>query len=223
MSNIFRIFAEVKLKTAKMKNIIPETDILDMGQIAQKEEPKQDWYCPKCQSYVSSVNVTFEETHQLCNTGVIILEPKTTGDISVDYTIAQSKAIQKCMHLDAEMAYKSLSKQEHNKYLSCCRSKEECHCSKNRKQETLEEDKNGSIIQFLCGSHSYDGVWFGDKHPYREGNFWWRSILQEQDKNKFSEEDMKEAFESGTVNQLNFTNKKPYQNSEEWFEQFKKR
>jgi hypothetical protein len=57
-------------------------------------------------------------------------------------------------------------------------------------QETLEEDKNGTIIQFLCGSHSYDGVWFGDKHPYREGNFWWRSILQEQDKNKYSEEEV---------------------------------
>ena len=40
-----------------------------------KEEPKQDWYCPKCQSYVSSESVTFEETHQLCNTGVIIPKP----------------------------------------------------------------------------------------------------------------------------------------------------
>ena len=40
------------------------------------EEPKQDWYCPKCQSYVSSESVTFEETHQTCNTGVVIKEPK---------------------------------------------------------------------------------------------------------------------------------------------------
>jgi hypothetical protein len=38
------------------------------------EEPKQDWYCPKCQSYVSSESVTFEETHQTCNTSVIIEE-----------------------------------------------------------------------------------------------------------------------------------------------------
>lgn len=53
-----------------------------------------------------------------------------------------------------------------------------------KKQETLEEDKNRNIIHFLCGSHSYDGVWFGDKHPYKEGIFWWRSILQEQDKQK---------------------------------------
>ena len=59
-----------------------------------------------------------------------------------------------------------------------------------RNKETPEEDKNGTIIQFLCGSHSYEGVWFGDKNPNREGNFWWRSILQEQEKNKFSEEDM---------------------------------
>lgn len=40
------------------------------------EESKQDWYCPKCQSYVSSESVTFEETHQTCNTSVIIEEPK---------------------------------------------------------------------------------------------------------------------------------------------------
>jgi hypothetical protein len=33
---------------------------------------KHDWYCPKCQSYVSSESVTFEETHQICNTNVII-------------------------------------------------------------------------------------------------------------------------------------------------------
>ncbi len=59
--------------------------------------------------------------------------------------------------------------------------------------EKLEED--GTIIQFLCGSHSYDGVWFGDKHPYREGNFWWRSILKEwQQERSYSEEDLKEAY-----------------------------
>jgi hypothetical protein len=44
--------------------------------IIPQEEPKQDWYCPKCQSYVSSESVTFEETHQTCNTSVIIEEPK---------------------------------------------------------------------------------------------------------------------------------------------------
>jgi len=38
--------------------------------------------------------------------------PKSTGDIISDYAIGQSKTIQKCMHLDAEMAYKSLPKQE---------------------------------------------------------------------------------------------------------------
>ena len=39
---------------------------------------EHDWYCPKCQSYVSSESVTFEETHQICNTNVIIEEPKRT-------------------------------------------------------------------------------------------------------------------------------------------------
>jgi hypothetical protein len=35
---------------------------------------------------------------------------ESTGDITSDYFIAQSKAIQKCMHLDAEIAYRSLPK-----------------------------------------------------------------------------------------------------------------
>jgi hypothetical protein len=48
--------------------------------IIPKEEPKQDWYCPKCKSYVSSESVTFEETHQLCNTSVIIQEAKQKND-----------------------------------------------------------------------------------------------------------------------------------------------
>ena len=39
--------------------------------IIPKEEQKQDWYCPKCDSYVSAESVTFEETHQICNTSVI--------------------------------------------------------------------------------------------------------------------------------------------------------
>jgi hypothetical protein len=40
--------------------------------IISKEEPKQDWYCPKCDSCVSSESVTFEEKHQICNTCVVI-------------------------------------------------------------------------------------------------------------------------------------------------------
>lgn len=35
---------------------------------------KLDWFCPKCNSYVSSESVTFEENHQICNTGVILKE-----------------------------------------------------------------------------------------------------------------------------------------------------
>ena len=32
-----------------------------------------------------------------------------------------------------------MPKKEHNKFLSCCKSLEECHCGKNPKQDTLEE------------------------------------------------------------------------------------
>lgn len=38
---------------------------------------------------------------------------------------------------------------------------------------------DGTIIQFLNGTHSYEGVWFGDNHTTRHGNFWWRPILKE--------------------------------------------
>ena len=39
--------------------------------------------------------------------------------------------------------------------------------------------KDGTIIEFLHGSHTYEGVAFGDLHPTRVGRFWWRSILRE--------------------------------------------
>jgi len=36
---------------------------------------------------------------------------------------------------------------------------------------------DGTIIEFLDGAKSYEGVWFGEKHPTRGGTFWWRKIL----------------------------------------------
>lgn len=42
-----------------------------------------------------------------------------------------------------------------------------------------KENTEGTILQFLNGTHSYEGVWLGDKHPTREGLFWWRPILIE--------------------------------------------
>lgn len=44
-------------------------------------------------------------------------------------------------------------------------------------EKTAETD--GTIIEFLNGSHSYDGVWFGDKHRTKEGVYWWRKILRD--------------------------------------------
>ena len=40
-------------------------------------------------------------------------------------------------------------------------------------------DTDGTIIEFLNGSHSYEGVWFGDKHRTKEGTYWWRKILRD--------------------------------------------
>lgn len=37
---------------------------------------------------------------------------------------------------------------------------------------------SNDIIGFLLGVNSFDGSWFGDKHPTEEGNFWWRKHLR---------------------------------------------
>ncbi len=72
-------------------------------------------------------------------------------------------------------------KQEHNKYLSCCRSKEECNCGKNRKQETLKEvSKNYTKNEIGLGFYPDIEI------AFEKGAKW----QQEQEKNKFSEEDM---------------------------------
>jgi hypothetical protein len=47
-------------------------------------------------------------------------------------------------------------------------------------EQAAENNEDGTIIQFLCGTHSYQGVWFGKKHPNKEGVFWWRIILRNQ-------------------------------------------
>ena len=41
-----------------------------------------------------------------------------------------------------------------------------------------KDGTDGNIIEFLCGSHSFDGVWFGENHPTEEGRYWWRSHLR---------------------------------------------
>ena len=46
---------------------------------------KIDWFCPKCNSYVSSESVTFEETHQICNTGVILKELNQNNMTAVEW------------------------------------------------------------------------------------------------------------------------------------------
>ena len=43
------------------------------------------------------------------------------------------------------------------------------------KQNEMEKD----IIKFLLGEDSFDGVWFGEKHPTEQGAFWWRKHLRQ--------------------------------------------
>jgi hypothetical protein len=52
---------------------------------------------------------------------------------------------------------------------------------------------DGTIIQFLDGSHSYEGVWFGEDHPKHKGKrFWWRPILSE-----YFKKQIVDAYERG--------------------------
>jgi hypothetical protein len=94
-----------------------------------------------------------------------------------------------------QITAKEEPKQEHNKYLSCCRSEEECHCKKELKKETLEEAaerfiKKQNFTSLKIDDVIFEAILFGAK---------WQ---QEQDKNKLSEEDMKLAFETGRNFQL---------------------
>jgi len=34
------------------------------------------------------------------------------------------------------------------------------------------------IIAFLLGEGPLDGVYFGEKHPFHEGRYWWRKHLR---------------------------------------------
>lgn len=42
----------------------------------------------------------------------------------------------------------------------------------------ISAEDNGTVIEFLLGEKSLDGVWFGDKHPKLAAPFWWRKHLR---------------------------------------------
>lgn len=93
-------------------------------------------------------------------------EPNSTGNIVIDYQIGKSKVIQNLMLIDAEIAYNSLPKEE-------------------PKQETLEEvaEKFATDKQNEDTSKYYIAL-----ESFQLGAKW----QQKQDKNKYSEEDMKQ-------------------------------
>lgn len=77
---------EVEKGYLGMAGFIKSNELISKDKLIYKitipqEEPKQDWYCPKCKSYVSPESVTFEEIHQVCNTSVITDEPKQDLDV----------------------------------------------------------------------------------------------------------------------------------------------
>lgn len=36
------------------------------------------------------------------------------------------------------------------------------------------------IQRFLMGNGPLEGVWFGEDHPTRKGQFWWRDVIRER-------------------------------------------
>lgn len=45
-----------------------------VGYKVREVQVLKDWWCPSCQSYVSSQSVTFEETHDVCGSEVDIID-----------------------------------------------------------------------------------------------------------------------------------------------------
>jgi hypothetical protein len=42
----------------------------------------------------------------------------------------------------------------------------------------MKAETDGTIFQFILGSHSYEGKWFSDMVD-GSARFWWRKILRE--------------------------------------------
>lgn len=55
--------------------------------------------------------------------------------------------------------------------------------------------EDGTIIEFLLGSHSFDGLWFGQVSDKKQGAYWWRSILREYIENMKKEPTPPKFFE----------------------------
>jgi len=118
---------------------------------------------------------------------------KSTGDLAVDYAIGQSKAIQKCMQLDAEMAYRSLPK-----------------------QETLHE----VALEFAKDHYEmYETSNLGSMHfGFIEGAKWQQEqMYSEEEVYNLLEEAMKDCYAS----ELEHHHSGDYKNLKEWFEQVK--
>lgn len=49
-------------------------------------------------------------------------------------------------------------------------------------------DDNGTIIEFLLGEKSFDGMWFGERRPGEKPQWWWRKHLREHINSLSSEE-----------------------------------
>ena len=39
---------------------------------------------------------------------------------------------------------------------------------------------DSEVFQFLMGRGPLEATWFGDKHPTRPGEFWWRSVIRDR-------------------------------------------
>jgi hypothetical protein len=90
-------------------------------------------------------------------------------------------------------------KQEHNKYLSCCRSKEECHCKEEPKQEP--------------GKETADYI---DRHIVE-------ALVEVAKQKMYSEEDMKSSFQVGFNVGYNDEESPSYLTFEEWIKEYKKK
>jgi hypothetical protein len=57
------------------------TTINEFKQYLENREPNGDWFCPHCDSYIDSQNVTFEETHDNCGNSVEYITERSEFDM----------------------------------------------------------------------------------------------------------------------------------------------
>jgi hypothetical protein len=73
---------------------------------------------------------------------------------------------------------KELERLKHDCTNQCTHPNCNCPAPPSYDKNIPTANKENDIINFLLGVGSFDGIWFGDKHPAYTGNFWWKEFIE---------------------------------------------